>query len=427
MGGKSTGPLALMQMVNEAGRHIMQGGSRRAAIWAGLHWNHPDIFDFITIKDWSDDVKALKEKDFNFPATMDMTNVSVILDDDFFAAIEDPDFVPEGWDEDERKHTAHGWAQAVYWRTVEKMLTTAEPGFSVDVGVNARENLRNACTEVTSEDDSDICNLGSINLARVESLEEMHRITQVGTAFLLCGTLYSKVPYGRVAETREKNRRLGLGLMGIYEWLVLRGYRYEPNAELGEWLSAYAQSGVYADELADGLGISRPVKTRAIAPTGTIGILAETTTGIEPLFATAYKRRYLKGKVWHAQYVVDATAQRLIDKGVDPEAIETAYDLAKDPERRIAFQAWVQEYVDHGISSTLNLPSVEERPFSVEEFGTMLLPYLPKLRGMTCYPDGARGGQPLNVVPYAEAAGWEGVEFEEVGSAEACPSGVCGA
>jgi ribonucleoside-diphosphate reductase alpha chain len=425
MGGKSTGPLALMQMVNEAGRHIMQGGSRRAAIWAGLHWNHPDVFDFIAIKDWSDDVRALKEKDFNFPATMDMTNVSVILDDDFFAAIED------------ESHEMHEWAQRVYWTTVEKMLTTAEPGFSVDVGENNRENLRNACTEVTSEDDDDICNLGSINLARVESLDEMRRITELGTAFLLCGTLYSKVPYERVAQTRKKNRRLGLGLMGLYEWLVVRGYRYEPNLELSDWLNAYAQSDKYARKYADqinnsnlrlGVGefVSYPLKTRAIAPTGTIGILAETTTGIEPLFATAYKRRYLKGKVWHAQYVVDATAQRLIDKGVDPAQIETAYDLARDPERRIAFQAWVQQYVDHGISSTLNLPSVEEQSFSVEGFGRMLLPYLPKLRGVTCYPDGARGGQPLNVVPYAEAVGWEGVEFEEVGSENACASGVCG-
>lgn len=414
MGGVSTGPIAFMQMVNEIGRHIMQGGSRRAAIWAGLHWWHPDIFTFISIKDWSDDVKALKEKDFNFPATLDMTNISVILDTQFFEAFHDAE------------HPMHDHAQKVYWLTVEKMLTTAEPGFSIDAYENEGENLRNACTEVTSHDDNDICNLGSINLAQVGSREEMARLTYVGTAFLLAGTLYSKVPYQDVAFTRMKNRRLGLGVMGFAEWLYVRGYRYEANEELGGWLEEYARSGEYADELADRLGISRPVKTRAIAPTGTIGILAETTTGIEPLFALAYKRRYLKGQVWHAQYVVDATAQRLIDKGVDPETIETAYDLAIDPERRIAFQAWVQQYVDHGISSTLNLPSVDKQPFTVQEFGDMLLRYLPRLRGVTCYPDGARGGQPLNVVPYAEAAGWEGVEFEEIGSAEACASGVCG-
>ena len=64
-GGKATGPCALMQMLNEAGRGIMQGGSRRSAIWAGLHWNHPDIHKFIQMKNWSPEVRAMKEKDYN--------------------------------------------------------------------------------------------------------------------------------------------------------------------------------------------------------------------------------------------------------------------------------------------------------------------------------------------------------------------------
>src|SRR5690606_26925539 len=154
-GGKATGPLALMQMLNEAGRGIMQGGSRRSAIWAGLHWIHPDIFKFIQIKNWSPEVRALKEKDFNFPATLDGTNISVILDDDFFVAYDDPN------------HKDYSLAHNVYWATVRQMLKTAEPGFSIDVGPNRGENLRNACTEVTSSDDSDICNLGSINMSRI--------------------------------------------------------------------------------------------------------------------------------------------------------------------------------------------------------------------------------------------------------------------
>lgn len=415
MGGESTGPTALMQMVNEAGRHIMQGGGRRAALWAGLHWNHPDVFEFIALKDWSDDIKALKEKDFNASAPMDGTNISVILDDDFFFAMDHPN------------HEMHDWAQKVYWTVVEKMLTTGEPGFSVDTGENAGEHLRNACTELTSADDNDICNLGSINIARVESREEFARLVELGTAFLLSGTLYSMVPYDEVDHTRTKNRRLGLGIMGFYEWLVQRGYSYDPNPELESWLEEYAKSTDIAARFADRLGISRPVKTRAVAPTGTIGILAETTTGIEPLFAAAYKRRYLKGNKWHFQYVVDATAQRLKDiYGVHPDKLETAYDLANQPERRIAFQAWVQKFVDHGISSTLNLPTQDQQSFTAEDFGNMLYGYLPQLRGVTVYPDGARGGQPLNVVSYEEAAGSEGLEFEEFGAENACVGGVCG-
>jgi ribonucleoside-diphosphate reductase alpha chain len=414
MGGTSTGPLSPMQMVNEAGRHIMQGGSRRASMWAGLHWNHPDVFEFIKVKNWSEDLRALKEKDFNFPAPMDMTNVSVILDDDFFIAYDD------------KTNMMHDWAQRVYWKVCEKMLTTAEPGFSIDVGENAGEHLRNACTELTSKDDNDVCNIGSINLARVETKEEFARLVELSTILLLCGTLYSAVPFDGIAETRTKNRRLGLGLMGIYEWLVKRGYSYDPNDELGEWLEEYAKSTDIAGKYADKLKISRPIKTRAIAPNGTTSIVAQTTSGIEPLFAIAMKRRYLKGSDWHFQYVIDATAQRLIEQGVNPNTLETAYDLANTPERRVAFQAWVQQYVDHGISSTINLPAREDQNFSVEEFGDMLMKYLPQLRGITAYPDGARGGQPLNVVPFEEAYGVDGIEFEEFGSDKGCVSGSCG-
>jgi ribonucleoside-diphosphate reductase alpha chain len=172
--------------------------------------------------------------------------------------------------------------------------------------------------------------------------------------------------------------------------------------------------------------VSRPIKTRAIAPTGTIGILAETTTGIEPIFAKALKRRYLVEKTWHFQYVIDASVQRLVDQGVDPDTIEDAYDLAKDPGRRLDFQAWVQTYVDHGISSTLNLPAPAEQSFSHREFGDILIERLPLLRGVTVYPDGARGGQPLTTVPYAEAKDWVGFEYEEVGNGLACVSGACG-
>jgi ribonucleoside-diphosphate reductase alpha chain len=336
-GGTSTGPLALMQMVNEAGRGIMQGGSRRSAIWAGLHWNHPDIHKFITLKNWTPEVRALKEKDYNFPATMDGTNISIILDDDFFEAFGN------------ERHKNHSLAQSVYWATVKQMLKTAEPGFSIDVGVNNGENLRNACTEVTSRDDSDICNLGSINMANITSLEEMAQVTELATAFLLAGTVYSDVPYPKVDQVRTKNRRLGLGLMGLHEWLLKNGKKYEADPELAKYMEIYATSTDIAAKYADRWDITAPVKTRAIAPTGTIGIVAETTTGIEPIFCVAYKRRYLKGNVVHYQYVVDPTAQRLIEGGVSPESIEDAYVLAENVERRVHFR--------RGSRSTLTTPS----------------------------------------------------------------------
>jgi len=741
-GGTSTGPLALMQMVNEAGRGIMQGGSRRSAIWAGLHWSHPDVFKFIQMKDWSANVRAMKEADYNFPATMDGTNISVILDDEFFEAFKNS------------KHANHSLAQNVYWATVKQMLKTAEPGFSVDVGVNKGENLRNApisadtwvmtntgyrqvgsmieepvvvwtgkqwastvfkktkenvptvrvtmsggrtiiadpeheflveeweglgnrsrlvninrvpackleegsilhsvlpentsktqfhtegyvlgytygdgsftkkydnraeitfctneskacakamsgseliksvtetdsrgytrmylkgdvlrgrnkidfpiltsdpsyissflaglfdsdgsydkkqhrvrlssvhfeflegarraleflgirssigkggistfgqkegwllavsgdcvtrfrdiiptvrlkpeahvayrdstvkvisvdsfdrqdvyccdvgveehsfmaegviisnCCEITSRDDSDICNLGSINMANIDSIEEMERVVKLATSFLLAGTVYSDVPFPKIDQVRTKNRRLGLGLMGLHEWLLKRGKKYGPDTELEEYLKVYAKSTEFAKEAAKKLELSAPVKTRAIAPTGTIGIVAETTTGIEPIFCVAYKRRYLKGTVVNYQYVIDPCAQRLIESGVSPELIEDAYSLAENVERRVEFQHWLQKYVDHAISSTINLPSWGSElnnDSKVQDFGVMLMKYLPELRGITCYPDGARGGQPLTPVKYSTAIKHVGEIFvEQADICDLTKGGSCG-
>ena len=418
-GGVATGPCALMQMVNESGRYIMQGGSRRSAIWAGLNWAHPDIQEFIRMKDWSEDIQAMKVKDFNSSAPMDMTNISVLLDDDFFEAYNDD------------KHELHSQAQSVYWSTVRHMLETGEPGFSIDTGRNSRETLRNACTEVTSCDDSDVCNLGSINMARIDSLEEMAYAVEYGIAFLLAGTVYSDIPFAGVDKVRNKNRRLGLGLMGLHEWLLRHGKKYGADAELGKYLEIYAKADEYVKPYAKKWELSQPIKTRAIAPNGTIGIVAETTTGVEPIFCAAYKRRYLKGSVWNFQYVVDPTAKKLLDAGVPLELIEDAYDLANDVERRVSFQTWVQGYVDHSISSTINLPrwgTELNNESRVRDFGNMLIKYLPKLRGITVYPDGARAGQPLNPVPLAEAIANEGHVYEESGTTvcDVTKGGVCG-
>lgn len=744
--GVSSGPIALMQMINEAGRYLRQGGNRRSAIWAGLSWKHPDILKFIRLKDWIQEVRGLKERDFNFPASMDGTNISVLLDDEFFEAVGN------------KKHVLSANAYAVYWETVERMLKTAEPGFSVDVGKNTGETLRNApvsgntyvllkdgyarvgdivgeqvevwtgkqwapttfrktkehtpvakvtitggkeivcdpeheflverwhgagerrrlegvervaaqnlkeadvlhyspavsqgeeswsndewytlgyiygdgtfhrrypraevtlcteeskrcldgfashlftrvnysdgrgftraythnhriferrskevfpedvysafpecrasfvaglfdadgnwfegqnalrlaskhkdflvgvrrlleslkirsiistggvstygqcqgwllrivtedveafrqtiptrrvtpnsgvesyrphqikvvtvedggvedvfccdvgveehafqaegiiisnCTEITSADDSDVCNLGSVNLSRIDSLEEMKDVVEIGTAFLLAGTVYSMVPYPRIDTVRTKNRRLGLGVMGVHEWLLMRGKKYGPDDELAQYMEIYAGNDKDAAKYAKQWKLSVPKKCRAIAPNGTIGIVAETTTGIEPIFRVAYKRRYLDAKTWRYQYVIDPTAKRLIEsKGLKPEAIEDAYLLAEDVERRVAFQAWMQQYVDHGISSTINLPSwgsEQNNKEKVRLFGEMLLRHLPKLRGVTVYPDEARGGQPLVPVKYETAIKQIGEVFEE--AANVCSitkGGSCG-
>lgn len=409
-GGLASGPIPKMKMVNEIGRNVMQGGSRRSAIYASLHWKHGDINDFLVAKDWHNmpvgqtglSYWDLKQQDFNFPAPLDMTNISVNYDTEWLLG-----------------YYETGEVGDVFLKNTEQALRTAEPGFSFNFFDKENETLRNACTEVTSEDDSDVCNLGSLNLGRIDSLQELRDVTRLATMFLLCGTLKADLPYDKIYDVREKNRRLGLGLMGVHEWLIKRGYRYEVTPELHQWLSVYeGESDRTSRWFADYLGVSRPVANRAIAPTGSIGILAGTTTGIEPLFAVAYKRRYLTGGThWKHQYVVDSAAQELIDiYGADPERIESAIDLAEDYERRIKFQADVQDYVDMAISSTINLPawgSEHNNPDTVETFAHTLARYAPRLRGFTAYPDGARGGQPLTSVPYSEAVSKLGQEFDE--------------
>jgi ribonucleoside-diphosphate reductase alpha chain len=423
-GGTASGPIPLMYAINEIGRNVMQGGSRRSAIYASLNWQHEDFQQFLYVKDWKrqiihDDYSMwdAKNDNFNFACPLDMTNISGNYDDDFLDNFQ-----------------SYGTPHPLFVENVRQALSTGEPGFSFNFGSKSEETLRNACTEVTSEDDSDVCNLGSINMGNIETKEEFDAIVQVASKFLVCGTLRADLPYQKVYDIRAKNRRLGLGLMGMHEWLLKRGYKYEVNKELKEWLEIYEHSSEKAaNEHCDRLYLSRPVAYRAIAPTGSIGILAATTTGIEPLYAVAYKRRYLTdGTKWKYEYVVDSVAEHLIrEYDLKPEDIETARDLASDPERRIKFQADVQDYVDMSISSTINLPawgSKENNENLVEPFAKTLATYAPRLRGFTCYPDGSRGGQPLTTIAYEDAVKHKGVVFDEHDICEITGSGgTCGA
>lgn len=421
-GGLSSGPIPLMQAINEIGRNVMQGGSRRSAIYGSLNWQHDDAPEFLRAKNWSDmpvgstgkTLKDIKAEDFNFPCPLDMTNISLNYDD--------------AWLNDAEKSQ-----NGTFVMNVRQALSTGEPGLSFNFGAKQNETLRNACCEVTSEDDSDVCNLGSVNVGNIETLEEFKEVVALASKFLVCGTVRAELPYEKVKKVREKNRRLGLGLMGIHEWLLKRKMKYEVTPELHKWLEVYRdESKASADEHCDRLYLSRPVAYRAIAPTGSIGILASTTTGIEPLYAVAYKRRYLvDGTRWKYEFVVDATADHLIQTyGIEPEKIESAADLAANPEQRMKFQADVQDYVDMAISSTINLPawgSDGNNEDKIEPFAKVLAEYAPRLRGFTCYPDGARGGQPITTMPYEEAKKHKGVVYDEHDiCAISGKGGVCG-
>ena len=415
-GGVSSGPIPFLYATNEIGRQVMQGGSRRSAMYGSLNWMHEDAVEFLKIKNWHDmkvpgsdiTMADAKKNDFNFPCPLDMMNISLNYDDAWLA---DP-------------------LTEVFHTNVRQALMTGEPGFSFNFGSQQDETLRNACTEVTSSDDSDCCNLGSVNMANIETVEDFKDVVHLASKFLVCGLIRAELPTKDIERIRQQNSRLGLGLMGMHEWLLKRGSKYEMTQELMRWLSVYeTESEKAANEHCDRLFLNRPKGYRAIAPTGTISLLCGTSSGVEPIPSLAYKRRYLvDGTKWKFQYAVDGTAQSLIDDGISPDKIETSFDLAADPERRIKFQRDVQMYVDHAISSTINLPewgSELNNEDKVPQFAKMIHKYAPGLRGLTLYPDGSRGGQPITQVPYEEAISKRGVIYEDNTEAQ-CLTGVCG-
>jgi len=216
-GGVASGPIPKMLMINELGRNVMQGGSRRSAIYASLNWKHGDVMYFVKAKDWhsmkigstGSTLWDVKQTDFNFPAPLDMTNISVNYDTSWLL-----------------NYWETGEVGEVFLKNVEQALQTAEPGFSFNFFDKENETLRNACTEVTSADDSDVCNLGSLNFGRIEDISELRDVVSLAVQFLLCGTLKAQLPYDKVYQIREKNRRLGLGVMGLHEWLIKRGSKY---------------------------------------------------------------------------------------------------------------------------------------------------------------------------------------------------------
>lgn len=436
-GGTASGPVPKMIQVNETGRAAVQGGDRRSAIWAGLLWSHGDIFWFNRVKDWPQYLKDAKANDPSVAAPMDMTNISVCLDDEFFEAFENPNFgedrsdkyglpAPDGG-------TWHQWAQRVYWDAVDRMTQTGEPGFSVDLGDKRDEKLRNACTEIVSADDSDICNLGGLVLSRFDDPREFEKAVRLGTLFLTAGSVYSDVPYEKVHEVREKNRRLGLDILGVHEFLLKRGLKYGTDdafEALEPYMLAYDRALEYAHEWQHEAGLSLSVAATSGAPTGTRGIAAETTTGWEPVTYAAYERTVITSKA-HApdertsHIVVDPTVERLVNEGyiLPTDDIEDSASLAYDYERRFRMQEYAQSHTDQAISMTINLPHVMTSETERRQFGETLYRYLPKLRGITVYPNGAIAGQPITRVPLAQAMGVDHLVAEDE---EKCASGACG-
>lgn len=125
-GGVSSGPIPLMKIMNEVGRNVMQGGSRRSAIWAGLNWQHDDIEEFLYVKDRDPLQEQILAQDINFPMDLDMTNISITWDDDFLRECKD------------------GYVPSLWYDSIKQMCKTGEPGHAYNFGPAKNETLRNA-------------------------------------------------------------------------------------------------------------------------------------------------------------------------------------------------------------------------------------------------------------------------------------------
>ena len=164
----------------------------------------------------------------------------------------------------------------------------------------------------------------------------------------------------------------------------------------------------------------RNVSLSTIPPTGTTSMVAGVSSGLEPIFAPLYKRKYKIGNVIHEELVMDSMFAEYVESGKNIKNFVGAYDIT--PEEHLAVQMAAQEFVDNSISKTINLPA----NFTSEELEELVLDFADHLKGMTIYQAGSRGDEPL------QAIDWREVDKEELLKTAArytvnlkCESGLC--
>ncbi|MDT8344104.1 MAG: adenosylcobalamin-dependent ribonucleoside-diphosphate reductase [Thermohalobaculum sp.] len=442
VGADASGPLSFMDVWDAMCRTIMSAGSRRGAMMATMRCDHPDIEAFIDAK--------------RDPARLRMFNLSVLATDPFMAAVE----ADGPWDlsfEGTVYKTLP--ARDLWHRIMRATYDYAEPGVIFIDRINRLNNLWYAETIAATNPCGEqplppygACLLGSINLAALvrdpfapaAAIDGAELADLVATAVRMMDNVVdvSRFPLPQQAAEARAKRRIGLGVTGLADALVMCGLRYGTPAAVaqsGDWLrairdAAYAASvdlarekGAFplfdrdhylAGETVAGLpseireGIARHGIRNAlltsIAPTGTISLFAgNVSSGIEPVFALSYTRKVLLPDGSRAEEeVVDAALARWREiRGADaalPDAFVTAQDLA--PEAHVAMQAEAQKYIDSSISKTINLPA----DIAFDEFeGVYLAAWKSGCKGCTTYRPNAVTGSVLAVsaAPVAAATG----------------------
>lgn len=433
----ASGPLSFMDVWDAMCRTIMSAGSRRGAMMATLRCDHPDIEDFITAK--SD------------AARLRMFNMSVLITDPFMEAVkEDADWhlIFEG------KTFKTVSARGLWDQIMQATYDYAEPGVIFIDRINNANNL-NYCETIAATNPCGeqplppygACLLGSINLARlvVDPFEGTAQLDEellkglVATAVRMMDNTVdaSKFPLEAQAREAENKRRIGLGVTGLADALLMVGVRYgsKEAAELTEkWLHQVARASYLASVdlakekgafplfdagpyLASGTMVGMDADVRdaikahgirnalltSIAPTGTISLYAgNVSSGIEPVFAYSYTRKVLqKDGSRTEEEVTDYAVQMWRDKFVDkelPDYFVNAQTLL--PADHVRMQAAAQKWIDSSISKTINCP--EDIDF--ETFKNVYLEaYESECKGCTTYRPNAVTGSVLSVSEKSEA------------------------
>jgi len=427
----ASGPLSFMDVWDAMCRTIMSAGARRGAMMATMRCDHPDIQDFIAAK--SD------------PARLRNFNVSVLVTDAFMEAVkaEAPwDLIFDG------KVYASVDARDLWNQIMSATYEYAEPGVIFIDRINAMNNLAycetiaatNPCGEQPLPPYG-ACLLGSINLARLvtdpfgeaAAIDESALSALVATAVRMMDNVVdvSKFPLEAQAQEAEAKRRIGLGVTGLADALMMVGVRYgtdEAARLTGQWLKAIARAAYLAsarlaaekgafplfdadaflasgamrqmdDDVRDAIrenGIRNALLT-SIAPTGTISLFAgNVSSGIEPVFAYAYTRKVLqKDGTRTEEEVVDYAVAKWREMFGDnplPDHFVNAQTLA--PADHVRMQAAAQDWVDSSISKTINVPE----DISFEDFkGVYLQAYETGCKGCTTYRPNAVTGSVLSV------------------------------